>query len=399
VTHVLVKTMTNIALTYRAVRVPEPFDLRDRPTRMASRRRSTNLPTCDLPTLDLSQSSTCRIDAVPHPRRQEARLSRGILDGPSGGLVRPRRLMQEAICRISENVGMELRDAVTRRRSAVTNTALRGTALAFDVMLRCLPPPARGPALRALIGVLPSGPALSVAGRALGQLSPSEHLSVVAGPLAGTSWLPSAAVHECLAGNYEEANQRAFVRFIRPGDVVFDVGAHAGFFTLLASRLAGASGRVVAFEPFPENLAALREHLALNGVTNAHVIDAAVSLVPGFSSFMPDREKTKGKLQSDGELTVRVLSLDAVYASRIFPPPSFVKIDVEGEELNVLRGAAEMLTSEHPVIILATHGDEVHRACCDFLRSAGYSIRITWSEGTGDDSYRAELHAVPPSAD
>src|SRR5882672_7947426 len=77
-------------------------------------------------------------------------------------------------------------------------------------------------------------------------------------------------------GSYEPLNVHRFMRTLRPGDTVFDVGANIGFFTALAARRVGASGRVLAFEPHPLNFAALSEMVTRNGLRC--VIPLAVGL-------------------------------------------------------------------------------------------------------------------------
>ncbi len=82
-----------------------------------------------------------------------------------------------------------------------------------------------------------------------------------------------------------------------------------------------------------------------------------------------------GKLSDAGTVEVAMVSLDTAARAGQFPDPNLIKIDVEGAELGVLRGATQLLDRARPSILLATHGAEVHRQCCDFLRDAGYSLR------------------------
>ena len=87
---------------------------------------------------------------------------------------------------------------------------------------------------------------------------------ILSGPLRGRRWVVGAGPHGYWLGTYEADKQRLLQTLLREGDCFFDVGANVGFFTLLASALVGRSGRVVAFEPLPQNLAFLRRHLLLN---------------------------------------------------------------------------------------------------------------------------------------
>ena len=125
----------------------------------------------------------------------------------------------------------------------------------------------------------------------------------------------------------------------------------------------------VTFEPFPAALRYLRRHLELNGVENTTVVDSAVSDAPGTAHFRAHAEITMGRLAGSGDLSVDVVRLDDVCSDGRAPVPDLIKIDVEGEELKVLRGAVTILRYRRPTILLATHGAATHRAwsrarCC-----------------------------------
>lgn len=83
---------------------------------------------------------------------------------------------------------------------------------------------------------------------------PSKIMRIRSGALQGAKWIAGSAPHGSWLGTYERHVQRLFCERIHPGDVVLDIGANVGFFTLLASKLAGPDGHVHAFEPVPRNL-------------------------------------------------------------------------------------------------------------------------------------------------
>ena len=195
------------------------------------------------------------------------------------------------------------------------------------------------------------------------------------GALKGKKWIVGSSTHGCWLGSYEFDKQALFEATVRPGTVVFDLGGHVGYYTLMASELVGPSGRVVTFEPVPRNLAYLREHLRMNRVENVTVIEAAVSDVEGTVPFDSGPSSTMGRLTSDGELQVRTVALDLLISRGELPAPDCLKIDIEGAEFLALLGARVTLAREHPTIFLATHGDEVHRRCCDLLRELDYELR------------------------
>lgn len=211
--------------------------------------------------------------------------------------------------------------------------------------------------------------------------------------MRGARWIAGSATHGCWLGSYEAGKQAMFKEAVQPGAIVYDVGANVGFYTLLASRLVGPAGAVYSFEPFPKNIEYLERHLALNKTSNVTVIAAAVSSEAGEMNFEPGEFNEEGRLSSTGSLRVRVVTLDDVVRSGSAQPPTLLKIDVEGAELDVLQGSKAVLSQYQPLIFLATHNVPVHRACCDFLTSQGYSMSILDRDG---DTH--ELRAEPAPA-
>lgn len=197
---------------------------------------------------------------------------------------------------------------------------------------------------------------------------------ILQGPLRGYRWIKGASVNGCWLGSFEQDKQVLFSTLVRPGQTVLDIGANVGFYTLLAAELVGNSGRVVSFEPLPRNQHYLREHVRLNGLTNVTLIEAAVADREGRASFASADAPEMGRLSDEGQLEVEVVSLDGAIAAGRVPVPDLMKIDVEGAEARVLEGARNLLATRRPTILLATHGAEVHRRCCDLLREAGYEL-------------------------
>jgi hypothetical protein len=113
-----------------------------------------------------------------------------------------------------------------------------------------------------------AGPVGALGRRALGLVPRGTTVRIIQGRLRGARWVVGAGTHGCWLGSYEQAKQILMETLVQPGGVAYDIGANAGFFTLLFSRLVGESGSVVAFEPLPANLRFLRQHLAKNDVRN-----------------------------------------------------------------------------------------------------------------------------------
>lgn len=204
-------------------------------------------------------------------------------------------------------------------------------------------------------------------------IPPKTVLPILQGKLRGKKWIVGSGQHGAWLGSYEYEKQLLFQQIVQEGNVVYDLGANSGFYTVLASALVGNLGKVVSFEPHPRNLVFLREHLRLNLVQNVTVIDAAVSDRSGFIQFSGDG--FIGHISEQGELRVKTVSLDELIDTNQIPPPDFIKIDIEGAEMLALQGAKSMLNKLHPTILLATHGSEVHKDCCQFLNALGYSLQ------------------------
>lgn len=206
-------------------------------------------------------------------------------------------------------------------------------------------------------------------------------MRVLSGPLRGRRWIAGAATHGCWLGTYERDAQRVFAQHIRPDDVVYDVGANVGFFTLLASRIAK---EVYAFEPLPRNLEFLREHVRMNDASNVHVLPLAVSDRAGTARFAAAENPAMGGLSARGGIEVETTTLDALRAT--LPAPSFIKMDIEGGESAALSGAMTLLRQDGPKILLSAHGYEQHQRCSELLRGFGYQLE-TLVDGAADGNY------------
>jgi FkbM family methyltransferase len=201
-------------------------------------------------------------------------------------------------------------------------------------------------------------------------------LPILGGRLRGVWWDPSSGgkLLRVLLGTYEPRQTELFAGHVRPGDTVLDVGAHAGYYTLQAARLAGETGRVVAWEPDPRNAEKLRRHLRLNRLDTVTVIEAAVADTVGWAPFARGTGTGTGHLAGEGEAKVRTVTIDAE-ADRLGLRAGVIKIDVEGAEAAVLEGARRTLERDRPVIFLSTHGAEAHGRASRILTGLGYTLR------------------------
>ena len=200
-------------------------------------------------------------------------------------------------------------------------------------------------------------------------------IPILSGPLRARRWIVGAGIHRCWMGTYESEKQHSIREHLETGMVACDIGANAGFYSLLMARAVGNEGTVYAFEPQPANLLLLERHLKLNKLGNVVASGEAISDFVGEARFATDRGSYQGCLEDEGQIRVSVVTLDHLFASGRLQPCDLIKIDVEGAELSVLLGAKLFLKRFRPVIFLATHGAEIHRQCCCFLSECGYRLR------------------------
>jgi FkbM family methyltransferase len=210
----------------------------------------------------------------------------------------------------------------------------------------------------------------------LGFIPPGTIMPVLQGRLRGKKWIVGSGDHGCWLGSYEYKKRILFETIVREGSTVFDLGAHAGFYSLLASILAGPQGMVFSFEPNPRNLFYLKRHIQLNRIINISVVEAAVSDHDGYAYFS-DAGPTSltGRLTPEGKSLVKTVTLDKLCSEKEIPIPDYIKIDVEGAEMLVLSGAKSILSNYHPTLFLSTHSEAIHHQCCDFLKSLGYELK------------------------
>ena len=224
---------------------------------------------------------------------------------------------------------------------------------------------------------------------------------------------------DLLAGKFEAAELEFTQQFLQPGMTVLDIGANCGLYTLLAVRCVGARGRVFAFEPSPRERKRLREHLWLNHCTNARIVPYAL----GSQTAQADLYVVMGVQTGCNSLRpphvdepvsprrVEIRTLDDFLLAEKVPAVDFIKMDVEGGELEVLKGATKLLQGPRlPVLLLEV--SDLRTAAWNysakeilfFLQERGYAffslsaggrlVPASYSENYVD----ANLVALPQSA-
>jgi len=202
-------------------------------------------------------------------------------------------------------------------------------------------------------------------------------LQIRRGPNQGRLWSVTTGKNY-FYGRFVPGKAACLTQLLHAGETVWDIGAHRGYTVLIESQAIGPGGRCVAFEPNPQNRHLLGLHVKWNCTANVTILPYAVSGADGELSFGWEDHQGASSISSHlgGKgWKVPVRHVDGLIASGEAPAPTVLKIDVEGAELELLRGAARLLAHEpNLLIILSTHTAELHDSCCTLLRTAGFVI-------------------------
>lgn len=200
--------------------------------------------------------------------------------------------------------------------------------------------------------------------------------------------------HELANTGVWEAGETAnLVELLAPGMTFLDIGAHVGYFSIIAGRIVGPLGLVLAFEPEPRNFELLRANAWQNGLTNVACFPWAVSDTTGFTELhVSERNTGDNRIFAGGEdrptTTVHSVALDSLTVLR--PPLDVVKIDVQGAEEAVIRGMERLLAGS-PRIVLSVEfwpygmklfGSEP-RDVLAYYRTLDFQVRVQSSDDTG----------------
>jgi FkbM family methyltransferase len=214
---------------------------------------------------------------------------------------------------------------------------------------------------------------------------------IKAGPLAGKKWILTTG-RKFITGQFEPYKTEAFLNNFRRGDVFFDIGAHFGYFSAIAAGINSGSGQIFAFEPRPMNIKFFKRHISANNFKNVKLFEAAVGETVSEVKFETSHGSATGRVSEKGDLVVKQLCIDKMVKEGILPCPTFIKIDVEGGEIEVLKGTKNVISSCRPRMIIATHGPEYHEYVVNFLNQNNYSIKILNPDSLKGDT---EIIAVP----
>lgn len=180
-------------------------------------------------------------------------------------------------------------------------------------------------------------------------------------------------------GEGEEAVQQILQKHLKAGMTFYDVGANIGLFSLIAARLVGEKGRVVAFEADPEIAARLREHLKRNQFGWATVEEKAVwseAKAVYFARTNPETSPDRGLGHVVDAAGIETIEVQAVALDKFVGAeraPDLIKCDVEGAEVEVFRGAQNLLKEKRPAIVCELHSEENRRLLASMLQESGYA--------------------------
>jgi FkbM family methyltransferase len=192
-------------------------------------------------------------------------------------------------------------------------------------------------------------------------------------------------------GAYERGTNSVLEAHVKPGDVVLEAGANTGTETLLISRLVGNQGKVWAFEPVPHVVNKLKSNLALNDIENVLVMELALGETRKEISFYvypvshPNQGMGSKVLENAGleKITVLQTTLDSLMDEGELPRIDFLKMDVQGAELDILCGGFSCISKCHPKIFLeASENLSNLQAIYKYLIELNYSIQLIKGDGT-----------------
>jgi len=191
-------------------------------------------------------------------------------------------------------------------------------------------------------------------------------------------------------GFFEEDVSFYMLTQLREGDTFIDVGGHFGFFSLLAAELVGPSGRTVTFEPMPQTRRLLSENLAdYIDAGSSEIVPMAAGRFPGElefkdfglvgSAFATSADARHATLKASGNVKVTVDTIDNVAGALSLDRCDLIKIDAENAEEEVIAGAAEVIKTLRPALIVEM-GDSVGSrdsrslAIIELLCQQGYEV-------------------------
>lgn len=207
-------------------------------------------------------------------------------------------------------------------------------------------------------------------------------------------------------GTTEPLVQDALTHHLRAGMVVYDLGCNVSFFAVIMARLIGSNGRVVAFDPLSAHTEACARNARLNALENVTTVTAAVGAVSDMREFQITRLATASHLAREGAARpleyvrsemVRVMTIDEYVYDQGNQPPDFIKMDVEGEEINAIEGMRKTIDEYRPTLLCEVHGQSKQMA--DALAELDYTATVLESNTDLKDApWGVHIIAMPTAS-
>ena len=185
-------------------------------------------------------------------------------------------------------------------------------------------------------------------------------------------------------GTYEYQLQQAVKDFVRAGMVIYDIGANIGYVSLLFAYFVKEKGHVYAFEPLPENIKRLQEHININKQESSiTLLPYAVSDSHEITEFLVHESHGMGKLSDStgrdtqycNKIKVQSISIDDFVYDKDNFPPDVVKMDIEGGEIRAITGMKKVLKEKRPILFLELHGPKASEIVWHTLKGCSYKIK------------------------
>lgn len=200
------------------------------------------------------------------------------------------------------------------------------------------------------------------------------------------SYCETLGISTILYGLFEKNEIEYLCRNIKNGDVVIDIGANIGLYSVVFGCAAGLNGKVISVEPIPDNIKRIKENIQLNNLSNVSINQVALGETEGDcilhlasdSAYASVEEMVTaaGILKTHGTgkvLNVKLSTLDSIWKNAGLPKISVIKIDVEGSELSVLKGGIGLLDVCKPLLLVEANNREQLGKTEQLLSPLGYT--------------------------
>ncbi len=211
-------------------------------------------------------------------------------------------------------------------------------------------------------------------------IPPDQTIRILQGPGRGLKWIAGSYTNGCWLGSYEFEKQLLLNSgLVKTDDVIYDIGAHVGYFSIIFSKLVGENGKVYAFEPVEENVAYIKKHVLINDLKNLEIIESGVSDKSGKLTFQNGINNATGHISNEIKfgktaITITVTNLLDCIAINKLPKPDLIKMDIEGAELEVTHSIIEYVKKIKCKLLISTHSDDITHDLVSLLKRNEFNV-------------------------